>query len=87
MRRNVESSIGCKQPVHELRVVLPFLNLMLECFKLTALQIELQQTTWHQVKQTWGLNWGPQSRLGGVHFDGGTRATCSLHVESLPILA
>ena len=83
----VEPPIRCAQPIHEVWVVPPIVNLLLEISERATLQVKLQQTTLQQLKQTWGLQWGRQRRFGLVHLDVGTRCTCSLEVEGLTLLS
>ena len=77
MWRRVRSTIGCKQLVHKRWVVLPLVNLLLECMKFTPLQIKFQQTTCQQMEQNLSFR--------DVHFHGRTQRTCGSHIESMSI--
>lgn len=83
----MKSTIGCHQPLQEGRVVPPILNLPLKCLEFTAIQIEFQQSACHQMKQTWGLDWGPRGWFGDVHPHGCTRGTRCFHIETLSIFS
>ena len=87
MLGRVKSAIGSKQPIHERGVILPIVNLLLERVELAAHQVKFQQTTWQQMKQTWGLNWGPQRWFGDVHPHRPTGYRCGSHIERLTLLS
>ena len=84
--RRVKFAVGRPQPVQEAGVGLPLRNLFLEGPKLTALQIKSQQSMRHQVKKTWGWDWGPQRGFGSVHLHGRTGRTRNFDIKIVTIL-
>ena len=86
MRRRVEHAIGCIEHVQACYIVPPILNFCLKRWEVIALQINLEQSTRQQVKQTWWQHWRHQRRLHRLHPDTCTCCTCSLTIVGKPIL-
>lgn len=86
MFAGVEPAIGCPKPDLKSRIVPPVGNLLLKHLVVAALHVKIQEPTWQQMEQTWGLNWGPQGGFGDIHNNRSSGCSCRFDIEGLAIL-